>query len=359
MYFDAASGLLAREETPAGEITRVYDYSDFRLVGAVMEPHSINVAAGDERYEIKLDQIIHNPQLDQAGFDFPKVSNEPLPDVAALMEEVRKNQDEIDRMLEKYTYTATITNREFDSNGQMRDKESETFESTFYKGARIQRLVAKNGKPLSPKEEADAQKDVEKLIREIEKKEAEKERKGREAAQKKSDNSNANPEDNPNDDPQRRFSIANALRASRFLNPRRERFRSRDVIVFDFEPLPDYKPRNVYEKLFGKMAGALWVDPVDKQIARFEARSIGVLKIGGGFGGSVKEDGAVVHEQERINQEIWLPTRAEINFGVRALFLIGLNINRTATYRDYKRFNVEVEKEKLKAPSPSDKTHKP
>jgi len=359
MYFDAASGLLSREETPAGETTRVFDYSDFRLVGAVMEPHLINVAAGDERYEIKLDQIIHNPQLDQASFDFPKISDEPLPDVAALMEEVRKNQEEIDNLLEKYTYTATITKRELDSNGQMKDKESETFERTFYKGNRIQRLVAKNGKPLSPKEEADEQKDVEKLIREIEKREAEKERKGREAAQKTSNNSNANAEDNPNGDPQRRFSIANALRASRFLNPRRERFRSRDVIVFDFEPLPGYKPRNVYEKLFGKMAGALWVDPVDKQIARFEARSIGVFKIGGGFGGSVKEDAAVVHEQERINQEIWLPTRAEINLGARVLFLVGLNINQTATYGDYKRFNVEAEKEKLKAPSPSDKTHKP
>src|SRR5262245_65692673 len=41
MYFDAASGLLVREEAPAGEITRVFDYADFRPVGNVMEPHAI------------------------------------------------------------------------------------------------------------------------------------------------------------------------------------------------------------------------------------------------------------------------------------------------------------------------------
>src|SRR5215475_6624729 len=184
LYFDAASGLLVREETPAGEITRVLDYSDFRPVGNLMEPHAIICAEGDERYEIKLDQVVHSPQIDRAAFEFPKTSGEALPDIPALLNEVGKNEDEIDRLLEKYTYTETITKRQFDPKGQMKVKESETFELTFYKGARIRRLVAKNGKPLTPKEDADAQKAVEKRIREIEKREAEKERKEREAAQK-------------------------------------------------------------------------------------------------------------------------------------------------------------------------------
>ena len=37
----------------------------------------------------------------------------------------------------------------------------------------------------------------------------------------------------------------------------------------------------------------------------------------------------------------------------------GININQTVTYGDYKRFNVEAEKEKLKDPTQSDKPHKP
>src|SRR5215813_12247843 len=116
MYFDAASGLLAREETPAGEITRVFDYSDFRPVGNLMEPHAITVNEGDERHEIKLAQIVHNPQIDRADFEFPKISGEPLPDIQALLKEVGKNEDEIDRLLEKYTYTETITSRELGPN---------------------------------------------------------------------------------------------------------------------------------------------------------------------------------------------------------------------------------------------------
>jgi len=357
MYFDAASGLLAREETPAGEITRVFDYSDFRPVGNLMEPHAITVTEGDERYEIKLDQILHNPQLDRAAFEFPKMSNEPLPDIPALLTDVGKNEEEIDRLLEKYTYTQTVTSREFDSKGQMKVKESETFELTFYKGARIRRQVAKNGKPLTPKEEADAQKNVEKRIRDIEKREAEKDRKEREAAQKKTPD--ADGADDSDDERKDRPSIADVLRASKLINPRRERFRSRDVIVFDFEPLPGYKPQKNYEKLFGKMAGALWIDPIDKQVARVEARLVEAYKIGGGMLASLKEGANFTVEQERVNQEIWLPTRAEINLGVRVLLVKGININQTITYGDYKRFSVDAEKEKLKDPSQSDKTQKP
>src|SRR5262249_56292682 len=92
----------------------------------------------------------------------------------ALLKEVGKNADEVDRILEKYTYTETVTQREIDSNGQMKAKETEVFELTFYKGNRIRRKVAKNGKPLSPGEEADETKRVEKRVREIEKREAEK-----------------------------------------------------------------------------------------------------------------------------------------------------------------------------------------
>jgi hypothetical protein len=54
------------------------------------------------------------------------------------------------------------------------------------------------------------------------------------------------------------------------------------VIVFDFEPLPGYKPKKDFEKFFGKMAGAIWVDASDKQVARVEARLIESYKVGGG-----------------------------------------------------------------------------
>lgn len=355
LHFDAQSNLLVREELPFGETVRVYDYADFRPVNQVLTAHTINVTSGEERYEIKLDQIVHNPALDRALFEFPQLSNEPLPDIAALLAEVGKNADEVDRLLDKYTYTQTATRREIDNSGQAVVKESETFELTFYKGNRIRRRVAKNGQPLSDKDQADEQKRVEKRIRDIEKREAEKEKQAA-ARQREVAQSNAGP---PDDERGQRISIADVLRASRLVNPRRERFRGRDCVVFDFEPLPGYKPQKDYEKFFGKTAGAIWIDAADKQVARVEARLVESFKVAGGMLASLREGGSFVLEQERVNNEIWLPTRADINLGIRVLLVKGITVNQMVTYGNYQRFNVEAEKERLKDPTVSEKPVKP
>ncbi len=354
MHFDSVSGLLVREELPAGPVNRVFDYSDFRPVNSLMEPHTITLTIGDRSYEIKLDKIVHNPQIDRKIFDFPAVSNEPLPDIPTLIKEVGQNEDEIDRLLEKYTYTETITKRELDSKGQLRDKESETFELTFYKGNRIRRLVSKNGKALSADDEADETKRIEKRVRDIEKREAEKAKKAQKEREVAQDNGGS-----PDPERGQRISIAEVMRASRMVNPRRERYRGRDVIVFDYEPLPGYKPQKDYEKFFGKMAGALWVDTGDKQVARVEARLIEAYKVGGGVLTSLKEGASFVLEQNRVNDEIWLPTRADINLGVKVLLLKGFSFNLAIDYGNYKRFNVEAEKEKLKDPTQAEKLTKP
>ena len=345
-YFDLTSGMLIREELPAGDFTRIFDYSDFRPVDGIKLPHQIHLTTGNHQYQIKIDRVIHNSQIDRAIFDFPKTSNEPLPDINSLLKAVGQNEDEVERLLEKYTYTATQTKREIDSNGQVREKETEIHELTFYKGHRIRRLVAKNGKPLTATEEEKETKQIEKRIREIEKKEAEK------AEKEQNDSSGNNSGEND-----RRISIAEIFRASKLINPRRERFRGRECIVFDFEPLPGYKPQNRNEKLFGKMAGAMWIDEADKQVARLEARLIEAYKIAGGLFASLKEGGTFVLEQDRINNEIWLPTHADIDLGIKVFLLKGLNFNLSIAYGDYKRFSVESEKEKLIVPT--EKASKP
>jgi hypothetical protein len=354
LHFDDASGLLVREEFPAGAGLRVFDYSDHRVVNGVLEPHTILATEDQERYEIKLDEINHNVALSKAGFDFPVLSNEPLPDIDALLKAVKANEDRVDDLLEKYTYTETITKREVDPQGQLQEKEAETFELTFYKGNRIRRLINKNGKPLTPNEEANEQKRVEKRVREIEKRETENEKKAakeREVAQETSGS--------PDGERGQRISIADVLRASKLVNPRRERFRGREVIVFDFEPLPGYKPQKNYEKFFGKTAGAIWVDVTDKQVARVEARLVEAYKVAGGLLASLREGATFVLEANRVNDEIWLPTRADINLAIKVFLIKGINVTQTIAYGNYKRFNVDAEKEKLKDPVTSADKVKP
>lgn len=349
LYFDATSGLLVKEEIPAGMLTKVYEYSDFRAVDGVMEPFAMAFALGEETFTLQLDEVAHNKPIEPARFDFPRVSNEPLPDVTKLLEEVKKNQTEIDRLRENYAYTRIATERILDDKGKLQEKETNTYEVSFYRSRRLSRLIEKNGKALTPEEEKKNLAEIEKAIKRIDKREEDSAKKKAQAeARRKQDSTQENEEEEKEDE----SSITDILQCSKLLNPRREQFRQRDLIVFDFEPAPTCNPKTDTGKWANKLKliGAFWIDPNDKQIARLEMRLGDSFKVAGGLLASIKSGSAIVFEQERVNNEIWLPTYEEFNIAIKVLLFKGLNANSVTRYRDYKKFNVEAEKEKLKMP---------
>ena len=340
LFFDRASGLPVREEISAGEgAAQQFDYTDFRLVDNVQEPFAIRLTANSETYNIALTQIQHNAQIARADFDFPRVSSEPLPDIAQLLRQVQANEDKVDLLLENYTYTQTETARELQSDGTLRDKESRTEQVTHYKGVEIRRVIAKNGKPLNQneqeKEDARAAKRIEEIDKTLEKRQ---EKRVKQA-------SSGQPSDEGGD----RISIAEILRASNLVNPRREQFRGRDVVVFDFEPNPNFNYSNAksFLKFFGKTAGAIWIDEADKQVARIEAVLSDNFKVGGGFVANLKKGASFTLEQARFNNEIWLPASADINLSVKVLLVKGFNINAAIRYGEYQKFNTQVKDAKV------------
>jgi hypothetical protein len=338
LYFDAATNLLLREEIPAGDLTKTFDYSDYRMVSGVNEPFTINAKIGEEIYLIKLDEVFHNRQIVRENFDFPKLAGEPLPDIPTLLKSLQTNEDKIDGILENYSYTQKIIRREIGKDGILRETESETNQLSFYKGRRIRRKTEKNGKPLSADEQADEDKNAQKRVSEIEKEIIKKE------AQAVKQSANGTPE---NED--RGISIAEVLRASNLVNPRRERFRGRDVVVFDFEPNPnfDFKNAKSFLKFFGKTAGAMWIDEKDKQVVRLEAVLFDNFKIGGGFLANLKKGASFALEQERVNDEIWLPSTADINLSVKVLLVKGINVNQVIKSYNYQKFSTEVKGSKV------------
>jgi hypothetical protein len=332
MYFDAATGLPVREEFPNGGTVKTLDYEDFRKVDNVLEPFRIIVSLGEEKYDIKLDEVSHDRPPARAGFDFPKVSNQPLPDIANLLKEVQANQDRVEEILEDYTYNSTTSirdsGRDSGKDGGQQEAFSFTHQITFYKGNRIYRTIEKNGKPLTEKEQEKEDKQVADRIADLEKKIVKQE--------KKSD---------PDEDDQK-VSLSEMLRASNLINPRRESFRGRDVIVFDFEPNSsfDYKNAKSILKFFGKTAGVIWVDEKDKQIARMEAALVDSFSVVGGMV-KLRKGASFSMEQDRINNEIWLPVAQDINISARVFLVKGMSINQTTRYGNYKKFKTDVKDE--------------
>jgi hypothetical protein len=333
LYFDAVTALPIRDEIPYGDHLEMTEYQDYRDVNGIKQPFSIGLWAGTEFFQIDLDEIRINPSIPRSEFDFPIPTNEPLPDIPSLLQQLQANEDNVEKMLDNYSFTQKTIDRELDKNGALRETDSETNQISFYKGYHITRLIEKNGKPLSEKDQVDADKDAAKQVAEIEKKIAKNESKaGKLDATGK-----------PSDDG-RRISIAEVLRASKLLNPRRERFRGRDVIVFDFEPDPKFDTKNATSllKFFGKTAGVIWVDEKDKQVARIEAMLFESLSIGGGVLAKFNKGATFTLDKERVNDEIWLPSQADINFSLRVLLVKGIDMNQVQKFYDYKKFETEV-----------------
>jgi hypothetical protein len=335
LFFDAVSRLLVREEFPAGDSTRVFEYSDFRATNGLTLPYRIHAELGDSKFDIALDDIKANSQIEKSAFDFPNISGEPLPDIPTLLRELQANEDKVENMLDRYSYIQKHIRREIGKDGVLREKESDTFQLSFYKGHRMSRLIEKNGKALSASEQADEDKDAGKRVEEIEKKIAKRDATGEDGSER-----------------DRRVSIAEVLRASKLTNPRRERFRGRDVIVFDFEPNPsfDFKNAKSMLKFFGKVAGAMWIDEKDKQVARLEAFLADSFNIGGGVLAKLRKGASFTLDQERVNDEIWLPSTADINLSVRVLLVKGIDLNQVIRSYDYRKFETEVKDATVNSP---------
>ncbi len=255
------------------------------------------------------------------------VSAQDLPDISALLAKVRDHQDALDRMRENYAYTQTATTDQMDKHGKQNKQESKKYEVTFYRHRAIQRLTEIDGKPLPGDQAERENKRVEKLIRELE-----------------AGEHPADPEEN------RHMKIGTLLRAAKFSKPRREQYRNRNAIVFDFSPDPAFKPANSDETFYTAMAGTMWVNEADLQVSRIEFNLQKDFKVGGGVFFDMKKGAHFVNEQDRFFDEIWLPASRQVTFEARAILFYSFGIRETDQFTDYRKFNVTTE-ESAKPPA--------
>jgi hypothetical protein len=335
LCIERQTGLILSEEFASGSAIRRFEYEDYRQVGAAVRPFRIVSEIDSERYEMTVSEYRPKPEI--SSFNYPKIITEPLPDLRALLKSVGENQERLEQMLENYSFEQKVISRELGKDGKLRETESETRQISYYKGTPIRRVIEKNGKPLSEKEQAAIDKEIAEKIADIDK-----------AAAKDEARQNKGKEQQ-----EVRISIAELLRASNLINPRRERFRGRNVIVFDFEPNPSFDYRNAksFLKFFGKTAGVIWIDEEDRQVARIEAYLADSYNIGSGLIAKLKKGASFVMEQERVNDEIWLPSLMEVDIAARVLLFKGLNINQTVRSYNYRKFRTEVRDAEITEPA--------
>jgi hypothetical protein len=342
--FSTSSKLLLSIEDGARQTNTRFE--DYRTEGNLLEPHRVNVNSPSHgELTFLLQRASYNAGLADSVFDPPRGA-EAL-DVVALLREVSRNQDELEQRFTEYSFVQKETNREISSKGELKKETTKVFEVfPIANRAPVMKLISENGVPLAgeraTKEQTRAEEEFLKAERDKDK-DAQKVAKYRAERDRKKA---ARVKEGEDDD----VEISQFLKVHEFISPRRERFRDRDAVVFDFRVRPGFKSSNRQENLISKLVGVVWIDPADKQVMRLEARLAEGFKMAGGLLVNLRPGAAFMMEQTRVGDRLWLPRTAQINLSVKVLLFGGGDYNQSFEWSDYKHFSGDVGDYKLDAP---------
>jgi hypothetical protein len=243
----------------------------------------------------------------------------PLPDASTLITQLQQNQKQIEAIRRNYICTDDEEEYQLDGDGRTKKKEVKQYEFYFVEGFPIKRLLSKEGIALN---ESEKKKEDERVSKE------EKHARERRAKLERGEHD------------KNLISVNTFLQASTFQNLRREQYQGHEVIAMDFVPNPAFKPSGLAESLANKLGGTVWIDEEAHQVVRLEAKLLKSQSAGMGLA-SVKEGTSFVLEQQKINNELWMPSMSDGNIGVRVVFK-GIRQRNVDHYSNYKKFKSDT-----------------
>ena len=342
LYFDAQTHLIVREivtspeqsaagsrvpsATTAAAPIEQFDYDDYQAVDGIQQPRKIELRRGAHVYQIAVTRVQINSPVKDAIFDFPQADSRPLPEIGQLLRDIQKNQKATEEIVKQYTCHLSEEEEKVGSNGEVTSHGVKEYDIFYVGDDEIRHLLAKDGKTLEGEEK---KKEEQRFSKEFD-----------EAKKKQAELAN-DPKKQQKQEEREQAQISDFLRAENFTNPRRETFRGQEVIVFDFGPNPDYRPKSTIENLVQKLVGVIWVDERARDVVRLEARFSDNFKIAGGLLASLSKGSNFVFEQTMVNNEVWLPSYDEVHAAARLVF-VKVKANQIDRYSNYKKFSSEV-----------------
>ena len=250
---------------------------------------------------------------------FGQVSDAALPDLDHLWKRVRAHlgtQYDANQLLKGYTYRRSSVIEELGSDGSVENREQREYDVYHFNAGMFQKLLSKNGMPLS-------EKDVKSEDERFEKFRMQKPRRRSAADQEKV--------------------LNDIVGAFDFKILRREMRHDRSTLVIAFKPKKDAKVQTMAARMvFTKVEGTAWVDEEDAQLARIEMHFIDDAKIGFGLLASISKNTEMTREWRKLNNEVWAPLHSESLVKGRVLLAKTYNRRRIDDYMDYKKFSVDT-----------------
>lgn len=142
------------------------------------------------------------------------------------------------------------------------------------------------------------------------------------------------------------MSISHLLGIMDVRNPRREGYRGRSTIVFDFVGRKDAKTHGLVEDASKKLQGTIWIDEADRQVAHMEVSFNDNFRVAGGIFATIQKGSNFHFDQTPVGGGVWLPTGGEGAMQARVLMFKNMRQHYTERDYDFKRFSVEAQQAK-------------
>jgi hypothetical protein len=235
------------------------------------------------------------------------------------MREVQEHQKQVEKERENDTYTAVITIQDLDPAGRVTKTESEEDQNFFVNGHLVARMVQKDGQPLSPH---DDQKETERVTKLVQR-------------------AQNTPPEQPIES--QTVSISRLLEIMDIRNPRRQFYRNRPAIIFDFIGRKDAKTHGLVEDASKKLQGTIWIDEADRQVAHLEVSFNDNFRVAGGVFATVQKGSNFHFDQAPVGGGVWLPTGGEGAMQARVLVFKNLRQHFIEHDSDFKHFSVDTQ----------------
>jgi hypothetical protein len=244
-----------------------------------------------------------------------------------LFRVVAEKDDENNKKLHDYTYVAREIETKLDGKGDAKSTETTTYDVLEINGEQVQRLIAKDDKPLDAKEAAKEEEKIQKII-DKRKDESDGDRRKREERGEK-------------DREEGRKFVHEVADAYNFTLVGTENLGGREAWVIDGEPRPGFEPHLKESKFLSKFRGRVWIDKGDLQLAKMDVECIDTVSLGL-FLARVHKGTRVTLQQTRVNDEVWLPEHLAVKIDVRLALFKEIRVGQEQSFSEYKKFRASA-----------------
>jgi hypothetical protein len=247
---------------------------------------------------------------------------ETPPQLRSLVRESLEGLNRETKLRERYLYSGRNESIEFDAAGKTIRRRTMAWEMVDVEGVLLRRTIERDGQPLSEGEKAVEEESLKVQAREWKA---------------------AKPEERPR--PPRAGHMEWLQEFPEALDYRAagEELRGgRTLLIFEFQPRPGYKPRNMRARVFEKMRGKLWIDKTEKELARVEAEMFDDVNIGLGLFGRIARGTQFALSRRRLGERVWLVDWQRFRFDARILLVKSIRRQEINQFEGFRLRAVEA-----------------